>query len=527
MSNHSDMRHRLLLSLVAVLLAAPITFAKPGVAAEPVRLSVNLSTDPAATVSPMLMGFNASYFNDLDEVWQGFDVPKRLRQIGTGVIRFPGGEEISRYHWEQPGVTGYVDAWNLDPRHRREYASKGWNTTAVEPDQWDDNDAFMSLDDYLKYCQAIGTEPLVGVNMSSGIKLDRLEDSLAEAERLVRHCEASGVKVRQYYLDNETWLSDESTGNYHHLSDEELGRYAAMFSRRIKAIQPEAKTIINPLWFAARQEDYDRIATILEQCGDDIDYLDLHIYPRFQFNAWDKWVDQPPSKIANWKQRLDGSAYPTHDEALHELRGWLSDNGWGHIDVMVLEWNAGQRAPDAPMFSPRQIAMMQGELMLQLLMGDAKAACMWPLFWGMGNGEPRMWEEPGFVWLPDDGRSALSNTEPYEPTETYRVLELFTPVLGGQRLTVDGAGELMVASAVRDPNDPKVVHVLVVDKESGDAWKRLDVRLDGFEAEDVVVTTFAEAYGRLHPRTLEAQPDGGVTATIPPVSISRLTIRGK
>lgn len=78
------------------------------------------------------------------------DVMEAMRQVKTPLIRYPGGNYVSNYHWER----------GIGPKEKRprvfDYA---W---AAE-----DDNQFGTVE-FIKFCRKVGAEPLICVNMGSG-----------------------------------------------------------------------------------------------------------------------------------------------------------------------------------------------------------------------------------------------------------------------------------------------------------------------------------------------------------------------
>ena len=105
------------------------------------------------------------------------DVLAALRHLGFAVIRYPGGNFASGYHWED-GV-GPIET-------RKEVLDHAWNT--IEPN-------LIGTDEFLQLCVQMGWEPMLTVNLGSG----RAE----EAAAWVVHCRRHRGGVRLWCLGNE------------------------------------------------------------------------------------------------------------------------------------------------------------------------------------------------------------------------------------------------------------------------------------------------------------------------------------
>ena len=99
---------------------------------------------------------------------QGFrtDVLGLLREFRMGVLRWPGGNFVSNYHWAD-GIGP------KDDRPRRPELAWG----AEESNRF-------GTDEFMAYCRQLGTEPYVCLNMGTG--------TLDEALAWVEYCNGAG-----------------------------------------------------------------------------------------------------------------------------------------------------------------------------------------------------------------------------------------------------------------------------------------------------------------------------------------------
>src|SRR5215475_4742298 len=93
------------------------------------------------------------------------DVLDLLRELRVGVLRWPGGNFVSNYHWAD-GI-GPKDA-----RPRR--PDLAWGN--------EESNRF-GTDEFLAYCSELGTDPYICLNMGSG--------TLAEALAWVEYCNSA------------------------------------------------------------------------------------------------------------------------------------------------------------------------------------------------------------------------------------------------------------------------------------------------------------------------------------------------
>ncbi|HXA97111.1 MAG TPA: alpha-N-arabinofuranosidase, partial [Candidatus Dormibacteraeota bacterium] len=94
------------------------------------------------------------------------DVLEAARPLRFPVLRWPGGNFVSGYHW--------LDG--VGPKDRRPRRSElAWY--AEEPNRFGTNE-------FIEYCREIGTEPIICVNMGSG--------TMDEAQAWVEYCNGTG-----------------------------------------------------------------------------------------------------------------------------------------------------------------------------------------------------------------------------------------------------------------------------------------------------------------------------------------------
>ena len=222
------------------------------------------------------------------------DVLGLLRELRMGVLRWPGGNFVSNYHWKD-GI-GPKD----DRPGRPELAWGGKEGT--------ESNRF-GTDEFLAYCAELGTDPYFCLNMGTG--------TLAEALDWVEYCNrpagsewadrraANGhpepYRVRYWGLGNEMY-GDWQVGA---LSAEEYVREATRWARAIKMLDPEAKLVSCGMngW-----NDWDRV--VIEGLAPLVDYHSLHIYT----GADDYWANvlqphQAERAIACARTLIERTAY--------------------------------------------------------------------------------------------------------------------------------------------------------------------------------------------------------------------------
>jgi alpha-N-arabinofuranosidase len=187
------------------------------------------------------------------------DVLGLLRELRMGVLRWPGGNFVSNYHW-----TDGIGPRDARPR-RPELAWGG-----------EESNRF-GTDEFMAYCAELGTEPYICLNMGTG--------SLEEALAWVEYCNSARdtawaarrrdngrdkpYRVRYWGLGNEMY-GDWQVGA---LSAEEYVRTATRWARAIRMIDPDAILVSCGMngW-----NDWDRV--VIDSLAPLVDLHSLHIY---------------------------------------------------------------------------------------------------------------------------------------------------------------------------------------------------------------------------------------------------------
>jgi alpha-N-arabinofuranosidase len=187
------------------------------------------------------------------------DVLDLLRDLRMGVLRWPGGNFVSNYHWTD-GIGPRADR----PR-RPELAWGG-----------EESNRF-GTDEFMAYCAELGTDPYICLNMGTG--------SLEEALAWVEYCNSARdtawaarrrdngrdepYQVRYWGLGNEMY-GDWQVGA---LSAEEYVRTATRWARAIRMLDPDALLVSCGMngW-----NDWD--AAVIDGLAPHVDLHSLHIY---------------------------------------------------------------------------------------------------------------------------------------------------------------------------------------------------------------------------------------------------------
>jgi alpha-L-arabinofuranosidase len=192
------------------------------------------------------------------------DVLELVRELGVSVVRYPGGNFVSGYRWED-GVGPQGD------RPRR--LDLAWKTI--------ETNAF-GLDEFMVWARAAGVEPMMAVNLGTrGVQeaCDLLEyanhpggTALSDLRRKNGAEEPYGVRL--WCLGNEL----DGPWQVGHKTAHEYGRLAAETARAMKLVDPSVSLVAcgssnrHMPTFGAWE------ATVLEHTYQHVDYISLHNY---------------------------------------------------------------------------------------------------------------------------------------------------------------------------------------------------------------------------------------------------------
>lgn len=197
---------------------------------------------------------------------QGFrkDVLAALRELNYRAMRYPGGNFLSGYRWEDG-----VGPRDQRPR-RRDLAWK-----SIETNQFGTNE-------FMEFCKKVNTEPMMAVNMGTG--------TIQDAANLVEYCNAPlGTKYadlrashgyREPHAVKYWCVGNEMDGPWQigHLEADEYGKKAREAAKMMRWHDPSIKLVLCGSSNSAMPTypEWDRVA--LEYCWEQVDYHSMHYY---------------------------------------------------------------------------------------------------------------------------------------------------------------------------------------------------------------------------------------------------------
>jgi alpha-N-arabinofuranosidase len=192
------------------------------------------------------------------------DVMELVKELQVPIVRYPGGNYVSNFHWED----------SVGPKEgRKPRLDLAWRT--LETNEF-------GLNEFAKWAGKVGTEIMMTVNLGT--------EGIAEACNLLEYCNVDAnsyySKMRRLHGDEKpyhikTWcLGNEMDGSWQvgHKTAKEYGRLAEETAKAMKMIDPSISLVscgsshINMPTFPEWE------ATTLEYTYDYVDYISMHQY---------------------------------------------------------------------------------------------------------------------------------------------------------------------------------------------------------------------------------------------------------
>lgn len=193
------------------------------------------------------------------------DVMDAVRKLNVTLLRWPGGNFVSNYHWKD----------GIGPRDARPpRLEMAWGT--VESNRF-------GTHEFLQYAEMLKTEPYVAVNLGTG--------SWTDAQQWVEYCNSSAdtemTRLRKKNGRQDPWkvtywgLGNEMDGPWQmgHRSADDYGKFALEAAKLMKWTDPNIKLIAaGSSHFATGIDWIGWNRTVLEHLKRHIDYLAIHLY---------------------------------------------------------------------------------------------------------------------------------------------------------------------------------------------------------------------------------------------------------
>src|SRR5215472_3891530 len=192
------------------------------------------------------------------------DVAGEIKKLGVPLVRYPGGNFVSGYHWLD-GVG--------PKKNRPRVVEKAWNS--IETNQFGTNE-------FMAWCKFVGCKPLMGLNLGTStpemaaalLEYCNVEKGTKWSDLRRSHGVADPYKVEHWCLGNEM----DGPWQIGHMTATDYGMKAADAGRQMRYVDPSVKLIAcgssgptMPTYL-----EWDR--EVLEQCFPYVNGISLHRY---------------------------------------------------------------------------------------------------------------------------------------------------------------------------------------------------------------------------------------------------------
>ncbi|BDZ47132.1 alpha-N-arabinofuranosidase [Naasia aerilata] len=449
------------------------------------------------------------------------DVLDLVRELGTTTIRYPGGNFVSGYRWED----------GVGPRESRpKRLDLAWHSLETNE---------VGVDEFAKWCKAADSELMMAVNLGTrGVDaaLDLLEYTNHPGGTHLSDLRAKNGSPEPY--DIRMWcLGNEMDGPWQvgHMSADDYGKIAGRTASAMKMLDPTLELVVCGSSGSQMPTfgDWERI--VLEHTYDSVDYISCHAYYQERNRDLGSFLASSLDM-----QYFIETVVATADHVKHKLRGKKT------INISFDEWNiwyleehmlkSEEKREDWP-YAPRLLedvysvadAVVLGNLLITLLQHSDRVTSA-SLAQLVNVIAPIVTEPGGPAWrqttfFPFATTAALAKGRVIRPMISAPSYD--TKAYGGAALVDavatldDEAGKAAVFLVNRSQDEPITVELDVRGLGSFGS-----VRASSLHDEDVYAKNTLEDQNRVALRPNDsARVDGGtLTVTLPPVSWTALDL---
>ncbi|MDM7853925.1 arabinosylfuranosidase ArfA [Cellulomonas alba] len=192
------------------------------------------------------------------------DVLELVRELGVSTVRYPGGNFVSSYRWED----------GVGPREQRPVRlDLAWHS--AEPNTF-------GLDEFMRWCVKAGVEPMMAINLGTR--------GITEALDILEYCNvAGGTAVSEQRRRNgaerpygvKMWcLGNELDGPWQvgHKTAHEYGRLAAEVGRAMRMVDPDLELVACGSSNTGMPTFGEWERVVLTETYDVVDLISAHAY---------------------------------------------------------------------------------------------------------------------------------------------------------------------------------------------------------------------------------------------------------
>jgi alpha-L-arabinofuranosidase len=286
------------------------------------------------------------------------DVVELTRELGVSAVRYPGGNFVSGYRWED-GVGP------RDQRPRR--LDLAWHCT--EPN-------WVGVDEFVRWCRKAGVEPMMAVNLGTrGVQeaLDLLEYCNGTADTAMANLRrANGSEaphdIRMWCLGNEM----DGPWQLGHKTPGEYGRLAVETARAMRMVDPDLELVACGSSSSDMPTFGEWERVVLTEAYDQVDYVSAHAYYHEEDGDLGSFLASAVD-MDGFIDAVTATADAVRAAGGHEKRIHLSFDEWNvwYINRAESKPPAGDEWPVAPVLLEDRYnvvdAVVVGNLLISLL----------------------------------------------------------------------------------------------------------------------------------------------------------------
>jgi alpha-N-arabinofuranosidase len=255
------------------------------------------------------------------------DVVQLLKQMGPGLMRWPGGNYSGEYNWKD----GLLPVDMRAPRLSYMPAETQPHTMGFDFHEF-------GIDDFIALCRETGAEPYITVNLAW--------NSPEVSAQLVEYCnggpktEWGAKRIARGFKESynvKVWSLGNEFGHGHMQGLNTADEYAAKAmatARAMKAVTPDL-TLFSSGPFTPERDPKPWIKTMLPKIADEINFVSYHAYQWYLVHGADFTTDAGIRKT--WD--IVTSAPEAWLEKFRELRSLLNEQNCAKIGISFDEWN--------------------------------------------------------------------------------------------------------------------------------------------------------------------------------------------
>ena len=242
--------------------------------------TARISLDPAAVVAPVNPRLFGSFVEHLgrcvyDGIYEpghptanedGFrlDVVELVKELGSTTVRYPGGNFVSGYRWED-GVGQRAE--------RPKRLDLAWHSLETNE---------VGLDDFAKWAKLTGSEIMYAVNLGTrGVleALDVLEYANGKAgtflaDQRIANGTPEPHDIRMWCLGNEM----DGPWQVGHMNADDYGKLASRTAKALKIADPSLELVVCGSSGSSMPTFGEWERVVLEHAYDDVEYVSCHAY---------------------------------------------------------------------------------------------------------------------------------------------------------------------------------------------------------------------------------------------------------